>query len=54
MDGPEGLIYHVLQGFWYRFLVAAKVFEYEKSLKLVEGVQMRLETLEKLTGHRLT
>ena len=54
LDGPEGLIYHVLQGFWYRFLVAAKVFEYEKSLKLVDGVQMRLETLEKLTGHRLT
>ena len=24
LDGREGLIYHLLQGFWYRFLVGAK------------------------------
>jgi glycosyltransferase involved in cell wall biosynthesis len=27
LDGKEGLIWHFLQGFWYRFLVDAKVFE---------------------------
>jgi glycosyltransferase involved in cell wall biosynthesis len=30
LDGKEGLIFHFLQGFWYRFLVDAKL--YEKSL----------------------
>jgi glycosyltransferase involved in cell wall biosynthesis len=27
LDGKEGLIYHFLQGFWYRFLVDAKLYE---------------------------
>lgn len=27
LDGPQGLIYHVLQGFWFRFLVDAKLYE---------------------------
>jgi hypothetical protein len=27
LDGIEGLIFHVLQGFWYRFLVDAKLYE---------------------------
>ena len=27
LDGREGLIFHVLQGFWYRFLVDAMVHE---------------------------
>jgi len=31
LDGREGLIFHVLQGFWYRFLVDAKLYEYRKS-----------------------
>lgn len=30
LDGPEGLIYHFLQAFWYRFLVDAKLFELQK------------------------
>ncbi|MCK5015838.1 MAG: glycosyltransferase family 2 protein [Candidatus Peribacteraceae bacterium] len=30
LDGKEGLIFHFLQGFWYRFLVDAKYFEYKK------------------------
>jgi hypothetical protein len=33
LDGKEGLIFHVLQGFWYRFLVDAKIYEYRKRLK---------------------
>jgi glycosyltransferase involved in cell wall biosynthesis len=31
LDGKEGLIYHFLQAFWYRFLVDAKLLELEKS-----------------------
>jgi len=27
LDGKEGLIFFVLQTFWFRFLVDAKVFE---------------------------
>lgn len=30
LDGKEGLIFHFLQGFWYRFLVDAKLYEYQK------------------------
>lgn len=32
LDGKEGFVWYVLQGFWYRFLVDAKVFEIEKRL----------------------
>ena len=28
LDGKEGMIYHVLSSFWYRFLVDAKIYEY--------------------------
>lgn len=27
LDGHEGLVFHVLQGFWFRFLVDAKIYE---------------------------
>lgn len=27
LDGKEGLIFHVLQGFWYRFYIDAKLYE---------------------------
>jgi len=33
LDGREGFIWHILQGFWYRFLVDAKIFELKKKLK---------------------
>ncbi len=33
LDGKEGLIWHFLQGFWYRFLVDAKIYEIEKKMK---------------------
>lgn len=32
LDGREGLLYHALQGFWYRLLVGAKVREFEENL----------------------
>ena len=33
LDGKEGLIYHFLRGFWYRFLVDSKLVEFRKELK---------------------
>ncbi|MFQ5904044.1 MAG: glycosyltransferase family 2 protein, partial [Candidatus Binatia bacterium] len=27
LDGKEGLIFHFLQGCWYRFLVDVKIYE---------------------------
>ncbi len=33
LDGKEGLIWHFLQGFWYRFLVDAKIYEIERNIK---------------------
>ena len=32
LDGKEGFIWYVLQGFWYRFLVDAKIFEMKRYL----------------------
>jgi len=31
LDGKEGLIYHFLQGCWYRFLVDAKLYELQQA-----------------------
>jgi glycosyltransferase involved in cell wall biosynthesis len=33
LDGVPGLIWHFLQGFWYRFLVDAKVYDIERRAK---------------------
>ena len=54
LDGREGLLYHVLQGFCYRFLVAAKVFEYERALSEAAETERKIEVLSRLTGYRLT
>jgi hypothetical protein len=32
LDGKRGLVYHVLQGLWYRFLVGAKVRELDAAI----------------------
>ena len=32
-DGKEGLVFHFLQGFWFRFLVDAKIYEIKKQNK---------------------
>ena len=50
MDGRAGLIYHTLQGFWYRFLVAAKIVEFEEHLRGLSTLEDRLSTLERLSG----
>lgn len=33
LDGIPGLIFHFLQGFWYRFLVDSKIYELKKKLR---------------------
>lgn len=53
LDGRAGLIYHFLQGGWYRFLVGAKVFEYERQMKLCRSKDEMRDTLQRMTGHRL-
>ena len=51
LDGKQGLIWHFLQGFWYRFLVDAKIYEIyqtagkdkvniEKALKKEFGIKL--------------
>jgi glycosyltransferase involved in cell wall biosynthesis len=52
LDGRAGLIYHGLQGFWYRFLVAAKVAEFQAALAPVAATD-RAEALERLADVRL-
>lgn len=32
LDGKEGFIWHILQGFWYRMLVDVKIYELKKRL----------------------
>lgn len=54
LDGRSGLIYHFLQGFWYRFLVGAKIVEFDVVLAGCPDAASRLRELERLTGHRLT
>lgn len=51
LDGRSGLVYHFLQGWWYRFLVGAKVMELEQAIAhLSDKHDIALE-LQRLTGH---
>ena len=54
LDGPEGLIYHFLQGFWYRFLVDAKLFEFNEHVKGLQDGDARLAALSRLTGYEIS
>ena len=53
LDGSEGLIYHVLQGFWYRFLVGAKVREIEKALRNTSTENEARSEILRLTHQRI-
>lgn len=53
LDGKPGLIYHVLQGFWYRFLVDAKRYEFERVLADCPSDDARIDALTALSGHDL-
>lgn len=51
LDGRSGLVYHFLQGYWYRFLVGAKVMELEKAVAHLSDKQEILAEISRLTGH---
>lgn len=53
LDGKEGLIYHFLQGFWYRFLVGAKIVEFERELSRFSTLEAKRNELARLTGFSL-
>jgi glycosyltransferase involved in cell wall biosynthesis len=50
LDGKEGIIYHGLQGLWYRFLVGAKVAELELAIAHLEDPAAIRAELRRLTG----
>jgi glycosyltransferase involved in cell wall biosynthesis len=53
LDGREGFAYHFLQGYWYRYLVGAKVFELERAVsQLTDRATIKAE-LSRLTGLEL-
>jgi glycosyltransferase involved in cell wall biosynthesis len=50
LDGKEGLVYHGLQGLWYRFLVGAKVQELEAAIAHIDDPKLICAELRRLTG----
>jgi len=54
LDGRSGLVYHFLQGYWYRFLVGAKVMELEQAISHLSDKHLIAKELSRLTGHALT
>jgi glycosyltransferase involved in cell wall biosynthesis len=50
LDGREGLVYHGLEGLWYRFLVGAKVAELEAAIAHIEDRAQACAELRRLTG----
>lgn len=49
LDGRSGFVYHFLQGYWYRFLVGAKIMEFERALSNITSNAERLKVLERIT-----
>jgi glycosyltransferase involved in cell wall biosynthesis len=54
LDGREGMIYHFLQAYWYRFLVGAKVLEFEQIVGKTSDRDQALRELARLTGYDLS
>lgn len=50
LDRREGLIYHFLQGYWYRFLVGAKIIEIERAIGHLEHHEDIKAELSRVTG----
>jgi hypothetical protein len=53
LDGRAGLIYHLMQGFWYRFLVDVRVRELEAAMRACGSREERLAVLRAATGLKL-
>ena len=54
LDGRRGLVYHALQGFWYRFLVGAKLRELELAAKQATSQDEIRSEVARLTRQNLT
>ncbi len=50
LDGRSGLVYHFLQGGWYRFLVGAKVMEFERAVAHLNDKREIAAELSRLSG----
>jgi len=53
LDGREGLIYHVMQAFWYRFVVDVRLLELEAAMQGGETREERITALRTATGLKL-
>jgi glycosyltransferase involved in cell wall biosynthesis len=53
LDGRKGLVYHFLQGFWYRFLVGAKVRELEVALRNVATAEETRREIARVTRQNI-
>lgn len=53
LDGRSGLVYHFLQGYWYRFLVGAKLMEFERAIAHLADKDEIAAELTRLTGFDL-
>lgn len=53
LDGRSGLVYHFLQGYWYRFLVGAKLMEFERAIAHLSDKDEIAAELTRLTGFDL-
>lgn len=53
LDGRSGLVYHFLQGYWYRFLVGAKIMELEREIRGITDKTAIKQKIAELTGHKL-
>lgn len=53
LDGRSGFVYHFLQGYWYRFLVGAKVMEMERAISHLTDKSEICKELSRLTGLKL-
>jgi glycosyltransferase involved in cell wall biosynthesis len=54
LDGRRGLVYHVLQGFWYRFLVGAKLRELEKAVTSAATDEERRAVMARLSRQNIS
>ncbi len=53
LDGREGRIYHVLQGFWYRYLVDVRRLEFENAMAGSNTREEKLRLLAEASGYDL-
>jgi glycosyltransferase involved in cell wall biosynthesis len=53
LDGRQGFVYHVLQGFWYRFLVGAKLRELEAAVQASSSMDEIRREILRLTRQKI-